>query len=356
MRARGNVFARDVSPVGTNNSCGVQNAARRREWGYLEPTERQSYIDAVKCLGNLPTTLDPAKVPGARTRYDDFVFAHMDQSQTIHDTGNFLTWHRHFIFLFESALRNECGYEGYQPYWNWARHSDDPRKSPVFDGSDLSLGGTGLYDNYTAYEIGDPPLLTVSNQGGGGCITNGPFKDWKVNLGPVSTKLDNIKMNDREDGYAYNPRCIRRDLNPAVSTAALKDSDVARAISEPQTIEDYQAFLNGIASRNIPGIHGAGHFTIGGDPGSDFYTSPADPAFWFHHTMLDRVFWTWQNQELDNANRLNVVHGTRTRKNEPPSPNAMLDDVIGADLVGESTTIRAALDTMSGFPYCFCYD
>jgi len=29
--------------------------------------------------------------------------------------ANFLHWHRYFIYAYETALRNECGYKGYQP-------------------------------------------------------------------------------------------------------------------------------------------------------------------------------------------------------------------------------------------------
>lgn len=54
------------------------------------------------------TPLD--KAPGARSRYDDFVVTHINQTLTIHGTGNFLVWHRNFIWTFEQTLRNECGY------------------------------------------------------------------------------------------------------------------------------------------------------------------------------------------------------------------------------------------------------
>lgn len=33
----------------------------------------------------------------------------------IHYTGNFLPWHRWFTWSYEKALRDECGYNGYQP-------------------------------------------------------------------------------------------------------------------------------------------------------------------------------------------------------------------------------------------------
>lgn len=39
----------------------------------------------------------------------------MNQTLTIHYTGTFLSWHRYFIYLFEQALRDECGYQGNLP-------------------------------------------------------------------------------------------------------------------------------------------------------------------------------------------------------------------------------------------------
>lgn len=40
---------------------------------------------------------------------------HIQQTLTIHYTGNFMPWHRWFVYQYETALREECGYDGYQP-------------------------------------------------------------------------------------------------------------------------------------------------------------------------------------------------------------------------------------------------
>jgi tyrosinase len=58
----------------------------------------------------------PAEVaPGARSRFDDFTVVHIQQTLNIHYTGNFQPWHRFFVYTYEKALRDECGYTGYQP-------------------------------------------------------------------------------------------------------------------------------------------------------------------------------------------------------------------------------------------------
>lgn len=82
---------------------------------HLSAAARKSYINAVLCLQKKPSVFDPAQVPGAKSRYDDFVAVHINQTLTIHGTGNFLSWHRYYVWTFENALRSECGYTGYQP-------------------------------------------------------------------------------------------------------------------------------------------------------------------------------------------------------------------------------------------------
>jgi tyrosinase len=68
-----------------------------------------------------PSKIPPGLAPGAKSRYDDFVATHINQTRTIHFCGSFFPWHRYYIWAFESALRQECGYTGYLPYWNWGK-------------------------------------------------------------------------------------------------------------------------------------------------------------------------------------------------------------------------------------------
>jgi tyrosinase len=75
--------------------------------------EKKDYIRAVKCLWDLPS-VDP-DFSAAQNHFDDFVAVHMNQTNSIHGTANFLTWHRYLIWLWEQKLRNHCGYAGYLP-------------------------------------------------------------------------------------------------------------------------------------------------------------------------------------------------------------------------------------------------
>ena len=83
--------------------------------GSLTTTERAEYIDAVLCLQRLPSIIPKGLVPGAKSRFDDFVATHINQTLSIHLDGIFLSWHREFVWLYEKALQQECGYKGTQP-------------------------------------------------------------------------------------------------------------------------------------------------------------------------------------------------------------------------------------------------
>jgi hypothetical protein len=69
----------------------------------------------VVCLQNLPPKTPTTLVPGVRSRFDDFLATHINQTLSIHNTTNFLSWHRQFVWGYERALREECGYKGFQP-------------------------------------------------------------------------------------------------------------------------------------------------------------------------------------------------------------------------------------------------
>jgi tyrosinase len=94
--------------------------------------ERKAYIAAMLCIMQKPSKLNPTQFPGAKSRYDDFVVVHMNQTLSIHNTvraygpslawsnaeqlqGSFLSWHRYYTWSFERVLREECGFNGTQP-------------------------------------------------------------------------------------------------------------------------------------------------------------------------------------------------------------------------------------------------
>ncbi|KAG8626321.1 hypothetical protein KVT40_005266 [Elsinoe batatas] len=201
---------------------------------------------------------------------------------------------------FEQALRNECNYTSYQPYINWSKFSTNLLAAPLFDGSPSSISNNGAYRPHpgitfcaTSYNttLFFPPGL------GGSCVTSGP----------VAGYLPYLTPNPLPSGLGFNPQCL----------------------------------------------HTAGHYIVGGAPGGDFYTSPGDPYFWLHHAMIDRVWWIWQNQVTDGS-REEVVAGTRTMNNRPPSGEATLEDEVELGMLGKGRRLGELVRTTGG-PFCYVY-
>jgi len=175
--------------------CSLVKTALRREWyvelsphsslanavrSTLSSSEKKEYIAAVNCLSKKPAKTPAGLAAGAKNRYDDFVVTHINQTLSIHGTGNFLTWHRYFTWAYEQTLRKECGYKGYQPYYSWPKWASNPLKSPAFDGSATSMSGNGAFQaNRTNTCIPSPAQCGISLPpgNGGGCVTSGPFKE-----------------------------------------------------------------------------------------------------------------------------------------------------------------------------------
>jgi tyrosinase len=128
------------------------------------------------------------------------------------------------MYLFETTLGEECGYTGYQPYWDWARYVDYPNTSPLYDGSVTSISGNGKYipdRNGTLQPfpipVANPPSIYTPLGTGGGYIQEGPFVNWTMHLGPVVQMYvrngQHVNPNPQADGLGYNPRPIIRDFN-----------------------------------------------------------------------------------------------------------------------------------------------
>lgn len=291
-------------------------------------------------------------MPGAKTRFDDFVGTHINQTLRIHSTGNFLGWHRYFVWSYESALRRECGYTGHQPYWNWGKHALDPAHSPLFDGSDYSLSGDGAHVDYPGTSVfGAPPPYDIIKPGnGGGCVTTGPFKDMVVSLGPFAVTVPGVPPNPQADGLGYNPRCLRRDISENAAVSTRTNATVA-LLTQHDDVYWFQTYMQGVFAEGQIGVHGGGHFTVGGDPGGDFFTSPGDPAFWLHHAQIDRVWWIWQNLDLE-TRREAMVGGTSMFGG---GVNATLDDEQYFGVNGGTVRLGDLMSTTGGLGGEFCY-
>ncbi|KAG6362936.1 hypothetical protein INS49_008031 [Diaporthe citri] len=331
-----------------SSSCTSDTVVYRREYGSLSEAERLDYVNAVKCLQRLPARTPASVAPGARSR--------INQTLTLHFTGNFMPWHRWFVHVYETALRDECGYRGYQPYWDWPKYMKAPQDSPIFNGDPHSLGGNGQYIPHNGTVITPPEGVSGGNIQlpaglGGGYVVTGPFANMTINLGPFGGTF--VAEPGPDGGLGYNPRGLKRDVGPGITERYCNYTTVL----EKPTITDYRLLSEGVPYTVEIGPHGGGHYVINGDPGGDLFTSPGDPAFWVHHGQMDRLWALWQTRDpstrytqLDNG-----TYGHITWANSPASRLAELDDIIDVGYAGPSIKIRDAMSTTSG-PFCYFYE
>lgn len=218
-------------------------------------------------------------------------------------------------------------------------------QSPIFDGSDTSLGGDGEY-------IPDRPPYLVNAiwpfppGTGGGCVLSGPFVNMTVNMGPFTE--EELITGLPEDWSDYTPRCLLRDLNDHVITTFNSKLNVDELLAQP-TIGLFSNYMDG----NGPdlGPHHAGHLAAG--PALlDVFASPADPAFMLHHGMIDNVWSLWQEADPD---RRYTYYGTSTIFNQPDTPLVYNDTEIFFGVLGDTLAVKETVHTLGG-RYCYRYE
>ncbi|KAK8081670.1 Tyrosinase-like protein [Apiospora saccharicola] len=373
----------ELAKEGVAQTCGPDNWAVRREYSTLSDEEKLEYTRAVKCLMAKPSTVDPEQVPGARSRYDDFVAAHINNTPYIHNSGYFLHWHRAFYWNFEQALRNECGYKGYLPYWNHGKSSHDLINSPYLDGSPTSQGGNGVYAKHgcavglpsrllcipagagvplsllpslSTYPPKSPATNRSSHPSTGGCVETGPYAGLMMNISATVPTSEFVTAGPK---FSYRPRCVRHDINNALGQKWAGDERAVELLTGAATgqagIAEFDAGIEntGTDTEGFYGLHQYGHFAVSGDPSGDFYNSPNEPLFWLHHGQVDRLWWIWQNQKP--AERALAIHGTRTMYNKPPSDDATLEDVLQMDKSGADVVFKDTVSSVGG-KYCYVYE
>ncbi|KAH6717801.1 hypothetical protein BKA61DRAFT_630304 [Leptodontidium sp. MPI-SDFR-AT-0119] len=290
----------------------------------LSLTERIAYTDAVLCLKSKDPLTPPSVSPGTLSRFDDFQATHVNQSSWVHWSVYFLPWHRYLMHSYQTALRDECGYTGSHPYWDWSLNGGNISAQAMFSGAVGSLGSNGLavpHGPVTLTIPSSPPRFAQVPAGtGGGCITNGPFI-------PLSSTI---------------PSVSREDFRPTNLMANSQYANVTSTIASAN-LDTFMVGMNG--------LHGNGHTSIGGLQG-DLFTSNGDPVFYLHHAQVDRVWSIWQG--LDFENRKNQVTGTLTLMNTPPSELGTIDTVMDLGFNGGSKTAGDLASTIDG-DMCYIY-
>ncbi|KAF2259428.1 Di-copper centre-containing protein [Lojkania enalia] len=381
--------------------CNHRNVQVRKEWRSMSKRERKKYVSAVQCMyRNRRSQANRKKVPGARNRLDDFLASHLVVSEKIHFNGHLFPWHRHFVWLYEQALREECGYKGAQPYWDWTLDAGNLLASPVFDGSDTSMGGNGEYFPHGHTELQAFGLdLQLPPGTGGGCLKSGPFSDLIVNMGlnqtiappasnvtaPIPKTLetaDNKKVEPLSspetsnitspvdptfetektfepvglikfnEALNYNPRCLRRDLN--LFWAEQLTASHVLYLLQASNADQLEKRIDGWDGPDPtqPAMHPAGHFVVGGLQ-NDPFASPGDPMFFLIHAQIDRLYTIWQSQD---PARLYQVGGTDKPLDLNNEGNPVkLNDRLNFGIVDGKRKLKNLLNTMDKY-YCYAYE
>ncbi|TGZ78102.1 Di-copper centre-containing protein [Ascodesmis nigricans] len=320
-----------AAPVLEARSGTCTNPAVRKEWRNMGVLEKANYLLSVQCLMIKPSKLK-SQFPNAKTRWDDFISLHKDVTPQVHFVPQFLTWHRAFLHVFETALREECFYKYRLPYWNMDLDHDNWLASPVLD-SILGFGSNGE-------EIGGDPNFPGST--GGGCISSGLFKYTRVNI-PYSDATTPLRA----------PRCVKRAFLGINNDLWLTEQAVQNTIANSATYEEFEAALEGdinFADLSAKlGLHNAGHSSVGGDM-SDMFISTGDPLFYLHHANVDRIYWLWQQQQSSRHYEVNGALAPRPNPmliwpNPPSGDFTLAYEMLGLMVPGTNTPIQAGMVT-----------
>jgi tyrosinase len=163
------------------------------------------------------------------------------------------------LWVYENALRDECGYKGAQPYWDWSL--DVPENggaqfnaSPVFDPV-TGFGGNGA--NGSVPTVGIPPPGLIGEPLGS-CINNGPFANFTVILDPGPPPANDITAGHR---------CLKRNFQINNSDVSLGwQSNVVPLLN----LTGFANFTGGFDrdvgnTGSMAGVHGGGHLGVGGE-------------------------------------------------------------------------------------------
>lgn len=181
-----------------------------------------------------------------------------------------------------------------------------------------------------------------------------------VNLAPEGLVVLNGVTVTSASEYGYDPRCLKRDFTDYALQHYANETSVLTLLRDMDNIWDFETLMEGAEGVPELGVHGGGHYAIGGDPGRDVYLSPGDPIFWSHHANIDRVWWMWQmlDPETRAGNVSTAISGPLTFFNETaPYGNGTLTDLQNVGYVSEGVEVElgALLDNTAGM-FCTVYE
>jgi tyrosinase len=127
-----------ANTMSTQATCS--NPRVRQEWDSYSDSDRQAFVNAVRCLMGKPAS---GQFSQAKSRYEDLVALHQTLTPNVHGSSKFLLWHRYYLWTFEDLLRSECGFDRNLPWWDETRYSGNFAASSIFSSQWLGSINTG---------------------------------------------------------------------------------------------------------------------------------------------------------------------------------------------------------------------
>lgn len=302
----------------TTDPVNDQVVRVRKNVTTLSTQEKADFVAALKKLKATPSPYD-----ASMNYYDQFVYWHLKAFYCTTGSGHglhgmypahmnpaFLPWHRVYLDLFESALKEVSGKDIAIPYWDWS----DPGSVDVVFAPDF-MGGNG-----------DPAQ--------GYAVTTGPFqKDSFVvrifDTGDIDSIFDDANTDPNPVPYLVRGFTIFKDSSVVLPSAAEIantlsistydsspwDSSVDTAISFRNSLEGWRGTAGEECDDGIMDViptplrrsqmHNVVHIWVGGViPYNGGYiagnmtqsSSPNDPCFWIHHANIDRLWSGWMKR------------------------------------------------------------
>jgi Common central domain of tyrosinase len=120
---------KNAPPTKEKRQSSCTNPAIVQEWNNASDGDKQAFTAAIKCLFSQPSR---SGLAGAQSRWDDLAAIHQGLNTQIHGVGQFLPWHRYFVWIFEQELRNTCGYQGAMIWWDETQNAGSFTSAPMF--------------------------------------------------------------------------------------------------------------------------------------------------------------------------------------------------------------------------------
>ena len=130
--------------IAATNKCA--NLRVRREWDSYPDSDRQAFVDGLKCLMTRPAS---GQFRGATNRYEDLAILHQTFTPAVHGNSKFLLWHRYFLWTFEQILRSECSFNRDLPWFDETRFAGRFQQSSIFTNrwfGSVNIGGDCVRD------------------------------------------------------------------------------------------------------------------------------------------------------------------------------------------------------------------